>query len=144
MKKNGFTLVELLAVVAVIAVLSILVLPNVISYFNNSRRLSFENELRQLYAMSESEYSKAFAIGASSFVYAWNENDTCRQSLKHDGRDLNYYIEWNEDGKVIKFYASDGSYQFISDTYGLTKENIKDAVQVTDTNKVTITCNGYN
>ena len=39
--KNGFTLVELLAVIAILAILVIIALPNVIKMFNNAKKSSF-------------------------------------------------------------------------------------------------------
>lgn len=41
--KDGFTLVELLAVIAILALLVILALPNVISMFNQAKKEIFFN-----------------------------------------------------------------------------------------------------
>ena len=38
MKKKGFTLVELLAVIAILAILVILSLPNVMSMYHNAKK----------------------------------------------------------------------------------------------------------
>ena len=37
MKKRGFTLVELLAVIAILAILVLISLPNVVGMFNNAK-----------------------------------------------------------------------------------------------------------
>ena len=57
--------------------------------------------------------------------------------------DLEYYIEVNSSGKVIKFYAKDNSYQFkydgemtISDI-----ESVEVIAQVNESNKICIS--GY-
>lgn len=41
MNKRGFTLVELLAVIAILALLVIIALPNVLSMFNNAKKIYF-------------------------------------------------------------------------------------------------------
>ena len=38
MKKRGFTLVELLAVIAILAILVLISLPNVVGMFNNAKK----------------------------------------------------------------------------------------------------------
>ena len=45
-KRMGFTLVELLAVIAILAILVIIALPNIIEMFNNAKKRSFYNEIR--------------------------------------------------------------------------------------------------
>ena len=42
MKKKGFTLVELLAVIAILAILVIIALPNVLELYRNARKNAFE------------------------------------------------------------------------------------------------------
>ena len=44
MNKKGFTLVELLAVVAILAILILVALPNVLSMFNKAKKSAFETE----------------------------------------------------------------------------------------------------
>ena len=46
MKKKGFTLVELLAVIAILAILIILALPNIMSLFNNAKENAFITETK--------------------------------------------------------------------------------------------------
>ena len=42
MNKKGFTLAELLAVIAILALLIILVLPNIVSLFKESKRIHLQ------------------------------------------------------------------------------------------------------
>ena len=41
MKKNGFTLVELLAVIAILAILVIVAMPNILGMFNEAKVNTF-------------------------------------------------------------------------------------------------------
>ena len=48
-KRMGFTLVELLAVIAILAILVIIALPNIIEMFNNAKKRILSNEFRIVY-----------------------------------------------------------------------------------------------
>ena len=48
MKKRGFTLVELLAVIAILAILVIIALPNVMGMFNNAKKNTFLTEIKKI------------------------------------------------------------------------------------------------
>ena len=48
MKKKGFTLVELLAVIAILAILVIIALPNVLSMFTDAKKSTFKTEVQTL------------------------------------------------------------------------------------------------
>ena len=45
MKKKGFTLVELLAVIAILAILVIIALPNVLGMFQRAKKNTFTTEV---------------------------------------------------------------------------------------------------
>ena len=49
MNKKGFTLVELLAVIAILALLVIIALPNVLSMFNNAKKDLFLTEAKNVF-----------------------------------------------------------------------------------------------
>ena len=52
MKKHGFTLVELLAVIAILAILVIIAIPNVLKMYNGAKQSTFESELNFVYCCS--------------------------------------------------------------------------------------------
>ena len=56
MKKHGFTLVELLAVIAILAILVIIALPNVMGMFNSAKERAFVTELKRLYRSAGEKY----------------------------------------------------------------------------------------
>ena len=56
MNKKGFTLVELLAVIAILAILVIIALPNVLKMFNDSKKNSFINEVREVFKTAQNQY----------------------------------------------------------------------------------------
>ena len=146
MKKRGFTLVELLAVVAIIAVLVIIALPNVLNLFNDAKKSSFETEVKNIYSVAEKEYVNDSLNSSGNKIYAYCKNDNCGKNLKlSGGRDVEYLIEFDSSGKVIKYFAKNGSYQYSYIGDGLKITEISDSKLIADLkeeDKITITSEG--
>lgn len=159
--KKGFTLVELLAVVAILSLLVIIALPNVMSMFNNAKKNAFATELKEIYKTAEQKWISDSVSSTAKIYYARVEGTTdgscssCQQ-LKLSGRsELHYMISFNKGGKVTSFYATDGTYQYAYTGDNLKIEDIvgEDVVQVSglpestsddpaiDNTVLTITCN---
>ena len=54
--KKGFTLVELLAVIAILAILIIIALPNILEMFNKAKKDSFVNEVRSSFRSAQQKF----------------------------------------------------------------------------------------
>lgn len=87
MNKKGFTLVELLAVIALIAILSGMAVPNVMSSINNSKKNSFLVDSRRM-------ISKAENLVAT--------NSTIRASIKNGTAKTFTLQELNINGEFLK------------------------------------------
>ena len=147
-KKNGFTLVELLAVVAIIAILILLAMPNIMKMFNQAKKKSFITEVQQIYKTAQQQYMKD-SLSATSTEYAYaksSDNIKCSKELMMTGRgEIRYFIELDRNGKVIRYYATDGEYQFSSEEYGLKINDIEDVDNIGDLEKYEdfqISCDG--
>ena len=140
--KKGFTLVELLAVIAILAILVIIALPNVMGMFNNAKKSTFLTEIKKIYRGAEQEYVKDAFNSSGSKIYSKTKSG-CSKQLDMSIRDeLEYFIEIDSSGKIVKFYAHDNSYQYEHEGY-MTINDIVDAEDVsTTTEKVTISCDG--
>lgn len=72
-KKNGFTLVELLAVIVVLAIIMIIAIPSVLDVMNNARRSSFALYIEKVVTAVQTQYvydANAGSIsGAGYYVY---------------------------------------------------------------------------
>ena len=53
MKRKGFTLVELLAVIAILAILTVIAVPNVLKMYNNSKKNAFIVQARKTANVSQ-------------------------------------------------------------------------------------------
>ncbi len=130
MKKKGFTLVELLAVIAILAILVIIALPNVLKMFNDAKERAFTTELREIYKTAQQQWiaDSMFSTGEKEYVRC----STCTgKELDMSGRrELEYYIKLDKSGNVITYKATDGSYQYSYTGTGLKIENIKNVVQI--------------
>ncbi len=146
MKKKGFTLVELLAVIAILAILVIIVLPNIMNLFNQAKQNSFETELKNIYKSAEQEWMKDSMFDTQSIVYARCKGANCTKELSLTGREeIEYYIEVDKAGKVIKYFATDGTYQCEYNGTGLKIEEIGNSKQVAtleSTNILSVSCSG--
>ncbi len=141
MKKKGFTLVELLAVIAILAILVIIALPNVLGMFNQARKNTFVTELQSIYTTAETQFVSDQMNGMQNWPdgisYARVDGDRIAEDegkyklLDLQGTNtIDYFIHFNLAGKVTQFVASDGQFQFIYFGSELKKEDIK-AVELT-------------
>ena len=105
MNKKGFTLVELLAVIAILAILVIIALPNVIKLYNNAKKNAFLTEVKTLSKEVTNKYIKEFTKG-KRIKSVSNKNN----SLALNGRELDYYFNLDDDGSLLSIYVSDGNY----------------------------------
>ena len=93
MNKKGFTLVELLAVIALIAILSGLAVTNVLSSINNSKKNTFLMDAKRM--VSKAEY-----------LIAMNKED---RQLALTSSKIYTFVDLNEKGEFAKD-ADDGSF----------------------------------
>ena len=106
MKRKGFTLVELLAVIAILAILVIIALPNVLKMFNDSKKNSFLTEAKTIY----SEVSKKYiteSMKGNKLTYISSEDNT---KLNMTGKELQYCVLLNDDGSVSEMKVSNGTW----------------------------------
>ena len=109
MNKKGFTLVELLAVIAILALLVIIALPNVLSMFNNAKKDLFLTEAKNVFKESTKKYiSDNMHNSNEGNIYCKSETDS-KNPLDMDIGDTYYYIEKDSTGKTIKFVVWNSS-----------------------------------
>ena len=106
MKNKGFTLVELLAVIAILAILVIIALPNVLKMFNDAKKNSFLTEAKTLYSEASKKYISETMKG-NKLTYISSEDDT---KLEMTGRNLQYCVLLNTDGTVKSMKVSNGEW----------------------------------
>ena len=128
MKKKGFTLVELLAVIAILAVLVIIALPNVLKLFRNAKQNTFITEVQNLVRSAEDKYLTSSMLNGNNTCF-----DSSTNKLDMTGRDdLVYVIKLTKKGKVTEVKVADNSYQLIaSSSDGINKADIGNKYGVT-------------
>ena len=95
MKKNGFTLVELLAVIVILAIILVIAVPKITDTINNAREGSMASSVKMVAAAAEREKMVADTLGneftdTNCLTAAWaglNATDyaTCTVSFDTDG-----------------------------------------------------------
>ena len=149
MRKKGFTLVELLAVIAILAILVIIALPNVMGMFNQAKQNSFSTEIKEIYKQAQQQWISDSMMSTSAITYyrvggtSGSTSTANPQGIDLTGRtQLNYYIVVDKAGKVTDYYASDDSYQYAYKGSGLEVENIGDTAKITASGEKYLVKNG--
>ena len=131
MKKKGFTLVELLAVIAILAILVIIALPNVIGLFQSAQKNSFVNEVREVYRQASNQWLLDGMQAGAEKKYSSKSGCT---ALQLTGRSVKYNVTVNASGKITKLEVDDTSkYKYSkTDTTGIEITDIS-ATDIADT-----------
>lgn len=116
MNKKGFTLVELLAVIAILAILVIIAMPNVLKMFNQAKQDSFETEVQSHIKAVSNEF-----ISTGHLVYS-NVVDGAAK-LPMDGEEIDYYIEVDSKGNIKELNVTNGDYKI--ETSGTSQNPVK-------------------
>lgn len=136
MDKKGFTLIEIIAVIALIGALLLLVVPSITdSYKKAQKNLFYENVL--------SIYNSA----TTSYLYNADEGNT-NKSFCHSnnplnvdaGEDIKYSVTVDSYGAVSKISVSNGKLLFTLSKANMQKSDIsKNSIQEST---ATVTCEG--
>lgn len=110
--KKGFTLVELLAVIAILAILIIIALPNVLKMFEKAKKDSFVTEAKSIIKSSEQELF--MDSSKTSIVYGGNQVSSCPPPSKKmnmvGSKEVSYIINYDAAGNIVRFRVSNGKY----------------------------------
>ena len=111
MKKNGFTLVELLAVIAILAILVIVAMPNVLGMFNEAKANTFVTEVQKYMDTAKTAFvNDALSNPAKSIYYSSEDrNDLNSKKLDMDGS-KEYFIEMDRHGNFKRIIIKDDSF----------------------------------
>ena len=133
MNKKGFTLVELLAVIAILAILVIIALPNVLKMYNDSKKNAFMTEAQTLAKEVSSKYISESMKGNKVTVISNKQNP-----LDMTGRELEYSFELDSQGKIKSMWVSNGTYCISAnkDYTKITRDDISDKCSAKDINKI--------
>ena len=142
MKRKGFTLVELLAVIAILAILVIIALPNIMEMFNTAKENSFKTEVKEIFKTAQQTWMQDSMYNTGNQVYSRCE-DGCDNGLDLSGRtDLDYCIKLDKSGKVTEYYATDGTFTYSYSDGDLKVEEINSVEKVTSSDSK-LTCDGF-
>ena len=112
--KKGFTLVELLAVVAILAILVIVAMPKVLEIFMEAKEDSFEVDLSNIYSLAETTYISESLNTSEKKLYC-NVPGCEGKPLDIDIPDnILYSVKLNKRGEVMCFQATNGSFFYVS------------------------------
>ncbi|MBR4178317.1 MAG: prepilin-type N-terminal cleavage/methylation domain-containing protein [Bacilli bacterium] len=141
--KKGFTLVELLAVIAILAILVIIALPNVMGMFNTAKKNSFTTELKTILNTAKSKVMLDSINNSTGKDYARIGGNKCgtKDQLDLSGRaNVDYFIKTNTAGKIVEFFATDGTFEYSYMGSGIEEANLADgATEIAEKNNTVLT-----
>lgn len=122
MKKKGFTLVELLAVIAILAILVIVAMPNVLGMFNQAKSNTFVTEVQKYMDTAKTDFmTQALSKPAQDIIF--DSEDTAAAHLDMDGT-KKYYISMNRNGEFTRVLIYDDNFCYDNTTEGLEKTDV--------------------
>lgn len=115
-KRNGFTLVELLAVIVILAIILVIAVPQIMSTIDDATRASLESSVKMVAAQVENQYAVAQTLSkefgkTGSCMQDWaglNTTDyaNCTYSIDTDG---NATVTVEGKGKFANYGHCEGT-----------------------------------
>ena len=132
MKHKGFTLVEMMAVIAVLALLVVLVLPNVLKSYRDAKKVSFINEAKTIYKASTDKYVSEKTKGKKIGLIQKEKDSVVNELALNEASDLSYTIRLDSDGRVTAFKLSNSEYCIVGVGDFLGTYEKEDVIELSD------------
>ena len=102
MKKNGFTLVELLAVIVILAIILAIAVPKITDTIDNARKGSFESSIKMVAAQAETQKTVADTLEGVTF----SDSGSCKTT---DGEAASWTGLNNSDYDTCSYTITNGT-----------------------------------
>jgi len=129
-KRNGFTLVELLAVIVVLAIIMIIAIPAVLEVMNSARKSSFVLYAEKVITAVQTQFVYDNELGALSGAGLYVYDITSDLSLTSTGSNVGYVVVDNRNVDKVNYilYLHDNNYMVLQwdvNAWGMPKvENV--------------------
>ena len=119
MSKKGFTLMEIIVVIALLGAIMLLVVPNITKNFKDSKKRLFYDNVISLYSSA----GRSFLLSGSQTGKTFsNDGDALDAEVSAD---VTYKIIINSFGEITSIYVSNGTYTYSKSGSNITKKDIK-------------------
>ena len=120
MNKKGFTLMEIIVVIALLGAIMLLVVPNITKNFKESKKRLFYDNVVSLYTSAGRSFLLLDNTSNKTFSNSGNTLDV------DVSEDITYKIVVNSYGEVTSMYVTNGTYSYSkSNSNGIKKKDIK-------------------
>ena len=115
--KKGFTLVELLAVIAILAVILLLIVPNIVNMFTNGKKDAFVRQVQTVWNQAQKQYGADLTVDQEKTSYCDSTFSSLGCSpLSINESDVKYYTEIDIHGKLTAIGVSDNNYCYYTNS----------------------------
>lgn len=129
LNKKGFTLVELLAVIAILAILMLLVTPNILNMFADGKKSSFITNVQSVYKSANTKFVSESLKTPGAFLFSDQTvtapTGSTLKTLDLSTDTVDYCLVMNSAGTITKVLVSDGTYYVnLEDATGISIDDI--------------------
>ena len=116
-RSKGFSLAEMMAVIAVLGILAVLLLPNVLNAYRDAKKGVLLDEAKSVYAEARNKYATEKASGKVVSVLTDAEStDENTYELDLSNNNIEYFVRLDAHGEVrlpINYYIQNNKATFI-------------------------------
>ena len=103
-KRNGFTLVELLAVIVILAIILVIAIPQIIKTIDAARLGAFRSTAKLLLSQAEKQklVNETLNVDGTATTPSWADKDACQELAKLGNDYKTCSVTWDTTGSVYK------------------------------------------